>query len=1044
MSLRDALTALDNLVTQLKEVKMRGSPTDSDLRRIDEVSKSVANTKKRVAAALPLFSSRTDADLVPQMEDLLEALTAENDTPPQNIEFVSALVSAIPAEASRVVLERGLAVMAATDGSIKYLRLFLSQPDLGRMDPIELVSAATFSQTGRIPAVYLLLGTFWESVKRLCAEQEVAVEELEPILADFFAEVQSSKRAIPKEDRSQRLAVLKLLCELDAPCLNLDVVNAQDGQTAFSRAAHEGDVAVMQLLVDTGKTGDVNLVLPDGTTALIRAVFSDSLEAVTLVLDRPFVDVQHKAEDGTALDVALALKRRTAILDALKGAGALASGVPSKLDRAPSIAHMKKPVPASKGKAVMGAKGGARSAAPPLKPAPSGGTRPSIVTKAAPTLSSPRGGPTSPRGATSSKPRASFSAVDGRPLVPSAKPGGKQQASGGRQPQRRLSVVERAAVAAILKRYYDPWRAKAAAKVKERHRRGILRIIVHRAGPAMQLRAAFCFWATLGRRRIQLRKLAGIRQRAHDNAASPPRAAPDDGPPSLGRSTEARGGGSTILGDIGGGGAPSPTSTGTAAIVHHALMLQTEMSDLRSSYASGAFFADEAAEEANKLKIDRQKSLLAKIIKKSHPADLPPSDFRDHEELLTDLLETLINDGEGKGPVSLLLCKALLTLPLPWGRIIGQKGLVTIAACDGNLSFLSWLLDVPDVAYDIVEVTQSCMFSQDRRIPGVLLLLKHESRTGHFEQHADELKDAFADFLADIAANSRALPHEDRDMRLEVVRRICIHSILRPDPDLQGPDGQTVFSRACGEGDVALLKVLCGCKWVPTNINRLQPDGTTALMQAVVSNKPEVVVLILQQPGVDLNTKGKEGTALDMAIALDRDLTIAAMLKAGGGEETSTSPLYARLGSMHGSKAAASGAAASPPTKATAAQKKQSNHHLTAQGGGGRGSSTGGAATDDAGGGHLPMLPQSPRAQPPPAVGASVTTQPTKSVATASSSSSLPAIGKGPSVGRSLSEPGPSAASKSDPTTTPRTTTTNAAKSGPAASVASGRGKKGS
>jgi hypothetical protein len=92
-----------------------------------------------------------------------------------------------------------------------------------------------------------------------------------------------------------------------------------DGLTVFARAAKEGDVARMRMLINEG-SADVNKVLSDTTTALIQAVVANEVEAVKLLLAQPKINVGHLSQEGSALFLARALHRDPAIIKALESA----------------------------------------------------------------------------------------------------------------------------------------------------------------------------------------------------------------------------------------------------------------------------------------------------------------------------------------------------------------------------------------------------------------------------------------------------------------------------------------------------------------------------------------------------------------------------------------------------------------------------------------------------------------------------------------------------------------------------------------------------
>ena len=80
-------------------------------------------------------------------------------------------------------------------------------------------------------------------------------------------------------------------------------------------------------------------------------------------------------------------------------------------------------------------------------------------------------------------------------------------------------------------------------------------------------------------------------------------------------------------------------------------------------------------------------------------------------------------------------------------------------------------------------------------------------------------------------------------------------------------------------------------------INRINSDTTTALMQAVIFNRVECVRLLLEfggkirgggggGAGILVNIAGKDGTALDLAIQLQRHITICDLLEKAGAKRT--------------------------------------------------------------------------------------------------------------------------------------------------------------
>jgi hypothetical protein len=149
---------------------------------------------------------------------------------------------------------------------------------------------------------------------------------LKTLWNEFFCEVCSEKRLNPAMNTSRRLELVRRMLEQGeagtTPKVDLGF-EASDGQTAFTRAASEGDVDVLELLEPYIK----NLPLKDGinrvlssnkSTALIQAVLRNQGAAVKLLLSMEGIDVDYKGPEGRAVRIAEMLQRDEEMLSALK------------------------------------------------------------------------------------------------------------------------------------------------------------------------------------------------------------------------------------------------------------------------------------------------------------------------------------------------------------------------------------------------------------------------------------------------------------------------------------------------------------------------------------------------------------------------------------------------------------------------------------------------------------------------------------------------------------------------------------------------------
>eukprot|EP00672_Neobodo_designis_P022659 CAMPEP_0174829806 /NCGR_PEP_ID=MMETSP1114-20130205/2152_1 /TAXON_ID=312471 /ORGANISM="Neobodo designis, Strain CCAP 1951/1" /LENGTH=1311 /DNA_ID=CAMNT_0016063571 /DNA_START=174 /DNA_END=4109 /DNA_ORIENTATION=+ len=341
----DGISTLKSLWENIQALSEIGSPTEDDLELLNAEKEKATNFKRSLArsiAALPQpakIESEAKKELV---VSAVEELVRETDRAPGATELLRAIVGGVDLDWPSIVEDRALGASCAVDGSTDMLAVLLEIPDV-RFDVVELVCSCFFNQAMRIPLTYQLL----------TAPQPLPLadwaEDLQEQWQEFFEDVASAKRAIPREDREKRLELLELMLAFDTFTIDAET-EAGDGQTLFSRACVEGDLDVVQMLVNAGKVTDVNAVRTDGMTALHSAVIGNNADLVKFVMqsgDRigGEPDVNAEGPNGNPLDLAVMLQRDPKIAAALKSAGA----------KGTSKSAGKKPKPKGKGGIAVGA-----------------------------------------------------------------------------------------------------------------------------------------------------------------------------------------------------------------------------------------------------------------------------------------------------------------------------------------------------------------------------------------------------------------------------------------------------------------------------------------------------------------------------------------------------------------------------------------------------------------------------------------------------------------------------------------------------------------
>lgn len=171
-----------------------------------------------------------------------------------------------------------------------------------------MVSAACFSQTARIPLTAIVLD-------RITLDDETAAD-LSPTLLEFIFDICNKKNAVPKEDRTGRDELVRLLLTTPSPLpgnprLEFDHVEidakgierpteGSSGGTLFSKACYDGDIALLRIFVELLPALAVapSQVLSDGTTPLHMAVFSKNVDVVRFAAQLPGADAEKKDNDG--------------------------------------------------------------------------------------------------------------------------------------------------------------------------------------------------------------------------------------------------------------------------------------------------------------------------------------------------------------------------------------------------------------------------------------------------------------------------------------------------------------------------------------------------------------------------------------------------------------------------------------------------------------------------------------------------------------------------------------------------------------------------
>ena len=943
-----AISAIKDAVRSRKEA---GIFTDADDKFLADSDKEMANLKEKLAKTLeaappkgkPLAKTGWDDDQEEELNGFFCNLLQEGDANVKgNVALAAAFIKKVPLDYPTLCEERALLSEAAADGNLIFMDQLLGIPGNDQFDKIDLLTSTLYSQLYRIPATLIL----FKHAKTAFADfkDDDFNEEAKSLFQEFMVEIGHTKKANVRENRTGRIELFDKL--INNKALGLDPEDeGDDCQTVVSRAAYNGDSDLLALLFGCKKVKDINRIQPDRTTALIQAVFANSVECVMMILSQPGVDVNYEADDGNAMALASVLKRDPAIIAILKKHGgkegeksplgnlkkleAKAAPAPEAAAAAPS------PPPAAKGtaKAPAGKEPKAKSPPPAAAagkkkpPAPASGKKSTPALKSTDSSSEIKKPPPKAGAKAPSAPAPKPTPPPGKPPVArgrgsgtattSATPSGPMLVTSGSPDFDNMSAAFKTSITLVSMTFYR-WVNAASRTQQHKRQLMVLKMITHAKGKPMErtlLRCVFRLWLRMAYRtragKLAIKKiLGGMASETRRQSLAAAGALSSPSPPAAARGRGAAGGrgatgsGTSLLkgGGRGGGGAAAArqgaaVEGGKMSIADILSMIHLSKLSLQSRISMGIFTDEEEAKqkETEKEILQQKRNLQAELTEKHkkkktlyEPSD---DDERDHiEALVDDLLKELDTNEENASLFRLLLeC-----IKMDWPALCEDKGYLSSAACDGSLEYMQALLSYPNIRFDVVDVVLSSLYNQTHRIPCVTLLFRHERvlLDQGLEEHLDELMDAFHEFVADIASHKRSdNPKEVRTGRLQLIEKLYTHKIIKLDICAEGDsDSQTVFSRAAFEGDHELMSLLLKLRKAP-DINRVQSNRTTALIQAVISNSVSAVALILAQSGVDVNYVSPDGTALTMGIGLKRDLGIVQKLKSMGAKQQDGSTL---------------------------------------------------------------------------------------------------------------------------------------------------------
>lgn len=319
----------DAMITFRKETGVGGTEKRSigdaafeEIRKAREILEAI---KQQAAAELTQAAKHgallVDAqDIKLSILQLFDDLVAEGDKR-TNGDVVAAIVHSIASiDFQSIVLARQLHVSMCAEGYAKYLNLFLGLPKvkatINAAQAQQLLQLAAAHPVNRVD----LLTAVFRHVPH-CPAAPSFMKNLTYAFQDAFEQAVSRSKAGPMEDRTRRheLIAEAIRCE---NLINFGSKDGGDKQTIFSRAAREGDVELVTVILNNNLVEDVNRIQPDGTNALQQAAARGHHKVVEILCRlshiAPSLAYAYPGR-GTALELAMKAKvKNTEMISTLR------------------------------------------------------------------------------------------------------------------------------------------------------------------------------------------------------------------------------------------------------------------------------------------------------------------------------------------------------------------------------------------------------------------------------------------------------------------------------------------------------------------------------------------------------------------------------------------------------------------------------------------------------------------------------------------------------------------------------------------------------
>ena len=302
-TLEEIINLMYTLKDKIQSLSEVGSPSEAVLQEVGTYKSEYQELKLEVISASKALNPPEDLT-----KQFLCTIIREGDQHENSLQVVDALLSnCSDIDFSETIEKENLLVDCCTDGNVHFLSQLLgySKVTTSAFDVVELFSSSCFSQTSRIQCTSALL-----SSDKIILEP--VMEDLSSVIEEFFSDITSSLKKLPKENREGCNKLVKTLLTNTTISTKCNLASGGgDPLTFLARCCRDGDIDLYKLCIDhCSKSPQEELMepLPDGFTPFMHAIIKGHGDLVADILSSFKLDLDKDTEPGTCLGIANALQ----------------------------------------------------------------------------------------------------------------------------------------------------------------------------------------------------------------------------------------------------------------------------------------------------------------------------------------------------------------------------------------------------------------------------------------------------------------------------------------------------------------------------------------------------------------------------------------------------------------------------------------------------------------------------------------------------------------------------------------------------------------